>query len=144
MRRLSTLFLLTGLCVFAQWGNRPESRRADIRGGGDHGKCTIEVVVDGAAEVAIRGDRAELRTLEGQRAEWRRFVCNQVMPANPTEFRFRGIDGRGRQTLVREPERGRPAVIQIEDRKGGREGYTFDIEWRGGTGGYDRRDRRWR
>ena len=26
--------------------------RAQIRGGGDHGKCTIEVDVDGVAEIA--------------------------------------------------------------------------------------------
>ncbi len=109
--------------------------RADIRGGGDHGKCTIEVVVDGAAEVIIRGDSAELRTLSGQDATWRRFVCNQAMPMNPADFRFTGIDGRGRQTLVREPGRGGAAVVRIEDPQGGREGYTFDIEWRGDAGG---------
>lgn len=135
MRRFAAIFLLTGLCLFAQRDDRPEVRRADIRGGGSHGKCTIEVVVDDIAEVAIRGDSAELRTLSGQRAEWRRFVCNQPMPLNPAEFRFTGIDGRGRQTLVREPGRGGPAVIRIEDRQGGREGYTFDIEWRGDAGG---------
>src|SRR5437016_10625414 len=40
-------------------------RKADIRGGGNpnQGKCTIEVVVDGAAEVEIRGDNAVLRNL---------------------------------------------------------------------------------
>jgi hypothetical protein len=93
------------------------------------------VVVDGAAEVVIRGDTAELRTLSGQRAEWRRFICSQPMPPNPAEFRFTGIDGRGRQELVREPGRGGPAIIRIEDPQGGREGYTFDIEWRGDAGG---------
>ena len=141
MRRLAATLFLTGLCVFAQRGGRAESRRADIRGGGDHGKCTIEVVVDDVAEVVIRGDSAELRTLSGQRAEWRRFVCNQPMPMNPTEFRFTGIDGRGRQTLVREPGRGGPAVIRLEDSQGGREGYTFDVEWRGdaGRGNFDDR-----
>lgn len=135
MRRLTVAFALTMLCAFAQPRDRVEIRRADIRGGGDHGKCTIEVVVDGAADVAIRGDSAELRTLSGQRAEWRRFVCNQPMPFNPSEFRFSGIDGRGRQTLIREPRRGSPAVVRIEDPKGGREGYTFDVEWSGDAGG---------
>jgi hypothetical protein len=92
-------------------------------------KCTIEVVVDGAAEVEIRGDTATLRNLQGQPPQWRRFECGQVMPANPAGFRFQGIDGRGRQQLVQEPGNGRPAVIRIDDNGGGQEGYTFDIMW---------------
>lgn len=145
MRRFVAALFLTGLCAFAQRGDRIESRRAEIRGDGDHLKCRIEVVVDGAADVSIRGDSAELRTLSGQTAEWRRFICSAPMPMNPAGFRFTGIDGRGRQTLVREPGRGGTAVIRIEDSKGGREGYTFDIEWRGdaGGGGFgDRQDQR--
>ena len=52
-------------------------------GGGDSGKCTVEVVVDGAAEVEIRGDNAVLRNLKGQPPQWRRFECNAPLPANP-------------------------------------------------------------
>jgi len=111
-------------------------RRAEITGGGDRdrGKCTIEVVVDVAAEVEIRGDRALLRNLGGRPSEWRRFVCNEPMPPNPAGFRFAGVDGRGRQTLVRPPEHGSPAVVRIEDPASGSEGYTFDIFWQ--AGGY--------
>lgn len=108
---------------------QPMARRADIRGGGDRGKCTIEVVVDGAAEVEIRGDTAVLRNLQGRPPEWRRFVCNSPMPPNPVEFRFAGIDGRGRQQLVRDPRGGGPAVVRIEDPQNGSEGYTFDVMW---------------
>jgi hypothetical protein len=136
MQRLAAASFLISLCALAQPGDRVEVRRAEFRPGGDELKCRIEVVVDGAAEVSIRGDSAELRTLSGQRAEWRRFICSQPMPMNPAEFRFSGVDGRGRQTLIREPGRGGPAVIRIEDPQGGREGYTFDIFWRGGAGGY--------
>ena len=111
-------------------------RRADITGGGDrnNGKCTIEVVVDGVAEVEIRGDRALIRNLAGQQPQWRRFICNEPMPANPAGFRFAGRDGRGRQNLVRSPQGGSPAVIRIEDPQGGSEGYTFDVMWQ--SGGY--------
>ena len=123
------------LAVYGQWGGS-QTRRAEIRGGGGDGKCTIEVEVDDVAEVEIRGDTANLRTRSGQRASWRRFVCNQVMPPQPGEFRFRGIDGRGRQELVSDPRNGGAAVIRIDDNKGGSEGYTFDIEWRGQGGGY--------
>jgi hypothetical protein len=136
MYRNSVLALFAG--VFAAQGLwcQPNGMRASIRGGGgDEGKCTIEVVVDGAAEVEIRGDRANLRNLAGQPAQWRRFECNSVMPDRPAEFRFKGIDGRGRQELVRDPRGGGPAVVRIEDPQGGREGYTFDLIWRNG-GGY--------
>ncbi len=119
-----------------------------MRGGGNpnQGKCTIEVVVDGVAEVEIRGDTATLRNLEGQPPQWRRFECNSVMPSNPAGFRFAGVDGRGRQDLVRDPRNGGPAVIRIEDRDGGSEGYTFDIFWGEGGGfrGNDRPDDRGR
>jgi hypothetical protein len=113
-------------------------RRATIRNfGGDpnRGKCTIEVVVDGIAEVEVRGDSAVLRTITGQPATWRRFECNMPMSGNPAEFRFAGVDGRGRQTLIREPGQGGPAVMRIEDPQSGAEGYTFDLFWRAGFDG---------
>jgi hypothetical protein len=132
--RLFAIPLLAALALYGQRGGY-DTRRAEIRGGGGDGKCTIEVEVDGVAEVEIIGDTARLRTLAGQPAMWRRFVCNQPMPRNPYGFRFQGIDGRGRQELVRDPGNGGAAVVRIEDRRGGREGYTFDIEWRGGGGG---------
>jgi hypothetical protein len=111
-------------------------RRATMVRGGGNGKCTIEVEVDGAAEVEVSGDMGTLRTLSGQTAVWRRFECNGPLPRNPGDFRFRGIDGRGRVELLRDPrDRGGRAVVRIEDPQGGREGYTFDLEWRGGGGG---------
>ena len=109
--------------------------RATISGGrSDRGKCTIEVEVDGSADVEIRGDRGILRTITGQPALWRRFICNAPLPYDPGEFRFRGIDGRGSQELLRDPRSGRgSAVVRIVDPRGGSEGYTFDLEWRGGN-----------
>lgn len=146
--RWMTICFFSGLAAFGQPG-APETRRADIRGGGDNGKCTIEVVVDGAAEVEVRGDTARLRTLAGTPATWRRFVCNEVMPSNPVDFRFHGIDGRGRQELVRDPGRGGTAVVRIEDSQRGSEGYTFDLEWhftagRGDFGGRRESSGGWR
>ena len=54
-------------------------RQATMTGGGspERGKCTIEVVVDGAAEVEVRGDSAVLRNLSGQPPQWRRFECRR-------------------------------------------------------------------
>jgi len=108
---------------------------ANIRGGGsgDSGKCTIEVEVDQSAEVEIRGSGARMRTLSGSPASFRRMDCTSALPPNPANFRFSGVDGRGRQELVRDPQQnGGTAVVRIDDSQGGREGYTFDISWAGG------------
>ncbi len=124
-------------------------RRASIVRGGssNEGKCTIEVEVDGAAQVEIRGDQGTVRNLSGQPAVWRRFECTGPIPTNPTSFRFEGVDGRGRMDLVQDPRNGGAAVIRIEDSKGGSEGYTFDLFWNGrgaaysgGPGSYPGRD----
>ena len=104
-------------------------------GGPDRGQCTIEVVVDGAAEVEIRGDTATLRDLSGQAPQWRRFECSGPLPSNPANFTFRGINGRGKQDLVRDPRNGGVAVVRIEDSEGGAGGYTFNLTWNAG-GGY--------
>ncbi len=135
------LFALAAVSVQAQ-DRVTDRRNAEIRGGGGEGKCTLEVVVDDTAEVEISGPSATIRTLRGSPATFRRFQCNQPMPDRPYDFRFQGVDGRGRQELVRPAADGRPAVIRIQDSQGGSEGYTFDIFWRGNGGGpggaYDR------
>jgi hypothetical protein len=111
-------------------------RRASLAGNGTNqsGKCTIEVVVDGAAEVEVRGDTGQIRNVSGQPPQWRRFECTGPLPANPVDFRFSGVDGRGRQQLVADPRNGGAAVVRIEDTSGGPEGYTFDLTWGQGNG----------
>ena len=91
---LGTLVAVAG-SAFAQQGLQ---RRANMVGGGgpDYGKCTVEVVVDGGAQVEIRGDTATLRDTNGQTPQWRRFECTSPLPANPANFRFAG--GTGRRT----------------------------------------------
>ena len=129
--RLGLLVLAAGsmAAVFGQ----NDSRQASMKGSrGDNGKCTIEVDVDGVAEIEIVGTRADLHTLTGAPARFVRFECNDTLPRYPDDFKFSGIDGRGRQTLIRDPRDNRGiALVRIEDTKGGREGYTFDIEWAG-------------
>ena len=130
-----TLVMVT-LAVTAGFANA-QTRKAAITGGGDaaNGKCTVEVMVDGAAQVQVRGDTATLKNLNGQAPQWRRFECTSPMPANPADFRFAGVDGRGRQTLVRDPRNNRgTAVVQLEDPDSGAEGYTFDLFWGSGPG----------
>src|SRR5512143_2492131 len=131
--------LVTAMLVIGFGAANAQPRKAVFVGGGDpaRGKCTVEVMVDGAAQVEVRGDSANLRNLNGQAPQWRRFECTSAMPANPADFRFAGVDGRGRQTLVRDPRNnGGAAVVQIEDSDSGAEGYTFDLFWGGGPAGY--------
>jgi hypothetical protein len=127
--------------AYAQQGLQ---RRANMVGGGnpDYGKCTIEVVVDGGAQVEVRGDTATLRDTNGQTPQWRRFECTSPLPANPANFRFAGVDGRGNQSLVRDPRNGGAAVVQIADPQGGSEGYTFDLFWGNDRGPIVSQDRR--
>jgi len=108
-------------------------RRAVLVGGGNPngGQCTVEVVVDATAEVEIRGGNAILRNVAGQPPQWRRFECTSIMPPNPADFRFTGVDGRGRQQLIASPQNGGAAVVRIDDPDSGAEGYTFRVTWSG-------------
>ncbi|MBV9400493.1 MAG: hypothetical protein JO062_21120 [Bryobacterales bacterium] len=135
-RTLATLLAFASIAL-AQRPSRPATIRARITGGGGDGKCTFEVVVDDVAEVEIRDDRGTLRTISGNPSTWRRLDCNQPLPRNPVNFRFNGIDGRGRQFLVRDPNSNRgTAVIRIEDPRPGAEAYTGDLLWSNfGSGG---------
>jgi hypothetical protein len=112
------------------------TRRASIVGnrGGAEDKCTIEVRVDIAAEIEVNGEMGRIRTLSGQPANWVRFDCTSPLPRNPVDFRFEGREGRGNVNLLRDPMSNRGfAVIRVDDPKGGAEGYTFDLLWRGGS-----------
>jgi len=123
--------ILAGMSLFAVsgWG---QTMNAQISGGGGSGKCTFEVRVDGVADVQIRGNQGFLQTKSGMRAQWVRLQCNQPLPRNPNNFRFQGVDGRGRQNMLRNPSNNNGvAVIRIEDTGGGMEGYTGDIFWNG-------------
>lgn len=135
MSNYRNFFILLAVAALPA-GAQVSERRANIGGGqpGAPGKCTIEVVVDIAAEVEISGDRAVMRTLGGQPSQWRRFECSSVMPARPVGFRFAGVDGRGSQRLMADPGRNGVAVVRIDDPKSGSEGYTFDIMWEGAAG----------
>src|SRR5580765_8410534 len=92
-------------------------QRAAIVGGGNPnaGQCTITVLVDGQAEIEIRGSDATMRDLGGAPPQWRRFECTSALPPNPANFQSAGLNGRGHQNLVADPRNGSPAVVRIED-----------------------------
>ena len=102
---------------------------------GDEGKCTFEVVVQGAADVQIRGSQGRIVTEAGNPAQWRRLDCNEPLPYNPGNFKFKGIDGHGQQSLAAVPNSNNGvAVIHIVNNSNKNEGYTGEIEWKGGSG----------
>lgn len=137
MKKIAMYSLLLAAVPIAQAQTPGEVRRATIGGAGNtSGKCTIEVRVDIAAEIDVYGDSGRLRTLSGQPATWTRMECTDPLPYNMTDFRFRGIDGRGNVTLAQDPRNNNSmAVIRIEDSRGGAGAYTFEIEWSGASGG---------
>jgi hypothetical protein len=102
-----------------------------MTGGGsaNSGRCVAEVVVDGAAEVEIRGDTANLRDLSGRPPEWRRFECTSAIPPN-AQVRL-NASGRGGVALVGSPNNGGPAVVRIQDAEGGASTYQFELTWSG-------------
>jgi hypothetical protein len=109
-------------------------QRARMIGGGgsDGGRCLVEVVVDGAAEVQVYGDTANVRNLSGAEPQWRRFECTSPMPQN-ADVKV-NINGRGQAQLIASPRNGGPAVVRIEDDKGGAEVYQMEFQWVGGYG----------
>jgi hypothetical protein len=126
------LTMLAGAALgIAPAGAQNLERRAVMTGGGSagYGQCSGEVVVDGAAEVEIRGDTASLRDLSGRAPEWRRFECTGVLPLNAASLRFTG-EGRGRQRMVRTPyDNNGTAVVHIEDPDPGANIYRFELSW---------------
>ena len=124
----------TVLLAVSSWGQN--TINAQVTGGGGNGKCTFEVRVDGGgvANVQIRGNQGYLQTRGGVPGQWKRLKCNQPLPRNPNNFRFAGVDGRGRQYMLKDPASNNGvAVIRIEDNGRGMEGYTGDIMWNGGN-----------
>src|SRR5512136_382364 len=137
MKQSMTWAVLATAVVALQAQVPDQIRQATISGSrGTSGKCTIEVRVDMSAEVDVYGDSGRLRTIAGQPATWTRMECTDPLPYNMTDFRFKGIDGRGSVKLVQDPRNNNAmAVIRIDDPRSGSEGYTFDIEWSGASGG---------
>jgi hypothetical protein len=107
-------------------------RRAVIVAGGNgvEGRCTGEVVVDGAADLQIQGDTASVRDLSGSQPQLRRFECTGPLPAQ-ANVRL-NVNGRGSAQLVSSPNNGGPAVVRFQDREGGASSYQFDLTWDSG------------
>lgn len=110
---------------------RPKQMR-DYNPRAADGRCIIRVRLDDESDVELRGDRVLLRTITGRPGRDDGSECSQPLPAGGfSKFAFRGIDGRGEVRLVQEPRLGNQwtAIVAIRDKKGGDEGYTFELSW---------------
>lgn len=127
----SFFLMVAGSVLILPLGAQPIQLNATMRGGGNgrEGSCTVEVRVDGVADIEIRGASALLRDEGGAQPQWGRFECSSPLPPNPADFRFQPTNGRGRQTLVRDPRQGGVAVVRIEDPQSGAGDYRFNIVW---------------
>ena len=88
--------------------------------------------------VHVRGEKVAFETMAGRPSSDEGTECSQPLPGGNglANFKFRGVDGRGEQTLLEAPsaDNSWTAKIRIRYSQGGDEGYTSRIEWdnRGG------------
>jgi hypothetical protein len=111
---------------------QPAYRRATVITASDpaEGRCTVSVVVPGAADVELRGDNAVLRTVAGPPPEWQRFECTSPLPYSSTSLQLRAIEGNGKLTMTRDSSAGNVAVVRITNPDPSDSLYTFDVVWR--------------
>jgi hypothetical protein len=124
------LLLILATATAATLSAQDTHRRAAIgRGPGGGEGCTVTVLVDGVADVEIRGDEANLRNVSGQPPQFRDFECSRPIPPG-ANVRFDAESGRGHQELVRQGRDG-AYVGHIEDPESGVGEYRFRLVWGG-------------
>lgn len=104
--------------------------RNDVPSG--KGQCDIRLRVDNEVEMAIRGDRVEIRTIAGQDPTDAGSECNFPLPVGLiSNFRWEKRDGRGRVELLEEPtpRSGNRAIFNIRDADGGAGRYHVRLNW---------------
>ncbi len=136
MHKYYVIALATAAAIGNLSGQDLQRRASMGRGPGGGDGCTVTVMVDGVADVEIRGDNAILHDISGARPQFRDFECSRPIPPN-ANVRFTPESGRGRQEMVRQGRDGSAVVVHIEDPEGGAGEYRFRLTW-GDQG--DRRD----
>jgi hypothetical protein len=136
MKRIM-LVLIAAMCgvVFAQsrYIDVQPRRTRDYDERRDNGYCVVRLRVDDEVVIHIRGSALRFETLRGREAYDEGSECSQPMPLGNAlaNFRFKGVDGRGRVELAEDPSPNNryTARVRILDSKGGDEGYTFRVQW---------------
>ncbi len=104
--------------------------RSDVPSG--KGQCDIRVRVDSEVELAVRGDRVDIRTVSGRDSRDDGSECNFPLPqGNVSDFRWEKRDGRGRVELMQAPtsSSGNRAIFNIRDSDGGDARYHIRLNW---------------
>ena len=99
-------------------------------GNPSQGRCTVSVLLDGSADVEIRGDNAQLRPLAGSQPQWQRFECTGPLPSAGTDLQLRALEGNGKMTLTHDSDAGGVAVVRIDNLDNQDQLFTFDVFWR--------------
>lgn len=107
-------------------------RRAVITGAAE-GRCVVDILVDGQAEVEVRRENVTVRNLKGQTPTLTRFECSSPMPMNPVDFRFAKVQGRGNVQLLQAPQGDGVAAVKIDDPQNGAGQYVLELRWNGGA-----------
>jgi hypothetical protein len=129
----NVLLTCAALIASAAAGNAQSYRRAALIRASDpyEGRCTVSVLVDGAADVEIRGDNASLRRVSGGAPpRWERFECTGPLPNSAANLRLRAVEGNGRMALTHDSYNGGVAVVHMANSDFGDQLYTFDVFWR--------------
>jgi hypothetical protein len=93
------------------------------------GHCTVSVLVDGAADIEIRGDDATMRNVTGYPPKWQSFTCTGPRPVAAANLNLRAIEGNGQMTLTRDSYRPGLATVRVTNLEGGDRLFTFDLSW---------------
>ncbi|MEO8595781.1 MAG: hypothetical protein ABI759_20845 [Candidatus Solibacter sp.] len=96
------------------------------------GQCDIRLLVDGDADVSVRGDRVSIRTIAGRDAQDDGSECNQPLPAGPVrDLRFEVKKRRNEIRMVEGPDarNGFAALVRIRDTEDGEGRYQFRLTW---------------
>lgn len=128
MRKYYLIGLVATAAVGGLGAQDMQRRAMIVRGPGGGEGCTVTVMVDGIADVEIRGDNATLRNVSGQAPQFREFECSRPIPPN-ANVRFIAENGRGRQEMVRQGRDGGAVVVHIEDPESGVGEYRFRLTW---------------
>jgi hypothetical protein len=104
--------------------------RDDVPSG--KGQCDIRLQVDGEAEVTVRGDLVNVRTISGRDARDDGSECNAPLPNRDFNgFHFEVVESRNQIRLTAEPSRRNQfgAIVHIRDTSGGEGRYHFRLSW---------------
>jgi len=125
------LLLTFGACVAMGFAQTPYRHATLVNPGNtNEGRCTVSVSLDGAADIEIRGDNAQLRPVAGSQPQWQRFECTGPLPSSGTDLQLRALEGNGRMTLTHDSDAGGVAVVKIDNPDHVDQLFTFDVFWR--------------